>query len=313
LHGPTVSKFKEIANPIEFLAGLRTVPLLPIHEQIYQMSEFPPHKRFDCHMHTPLCGHAQGDPVEYVDAAARNSISLITFTCHIPMRENRFAQAGIRMHLDDLPRYRDMIEEARVHGASKGVEVLYGIEAEIHPDEEAMQEMQAFIESEPFDFVLGSLHHMLPAFRVWLESNGCTTDAEKIREYFKCLGQGAASGRYHSLSHPDVIRIYSTLESRFEPAEHEAEIKEFLDIVAENGVCLEINTSGLIKGDFVVHPDPLIMEWALARQIPFTIGSDSHTPDRVGMHFEEVIEEFRDLGLKELHYFRKGKRQSVGI
>jgi histidinol-phosphatase (PHP family) len=271
------------------------------------------HTRFDCHMHTPLCGHAVGDPTEYVDAAARNGISLITFTCHIPMREARFAQEGIRMHHDDIPRYRALIEEAREYGAAKGVEVLYGIEAEIHPDEAAMAEMQAFIESQPFDFVLGSLHHMLPAFREWMEENGCSTDAQKIREYFKCLGQGARSGRYHSLSHPDVIRIYSTLEGRFEPAEHEAAIKEFLDEVAAAGTCLEINTSGLIKGDYVVHPDPLIMEWALERNIPFTFGSDSHTPDRVGAHFDEVLEEYKEMGLTQLHYFRKGKRIAVDL
>ncbi|NDV60945.1 histidinol-phosphatase [Puniceicoccales bacterium CK1056] len=277
------------------------------------MPDLPNHKRFDCHMHTPLCGHAEGDTIEYVDAASENGISLITFTCHIPMREDRFAQEGIRMRLNDMPRYRKMVEEARVHGESKGVEVLYGIEAEIHPDEEAMVEMEALIQSEPFDFVLGSLHHMLPAFRDWLAANNCTSDAEKIREYFKCLGQGAASGRYHSLSHPDVIRVYSTLEGQFDPVAYEPEIQAFLDVVAQSDVCLEINTSGLIKGDFVVHPDPLIMQWALDRKIPFTIGSDSHTPARVGMHFEEVIEEYRELGLKELHYFRGGQRQTVGI
>lgn len=264
-------------------------------------------------MHTPLCGHAEGDPNEYVDAAAQNGISLITFTCHIPMREERFAQKGIRMHQSDVPRYRELVGEAREYGARKGVEVLYGIEAEIHPDEEAMAEMDAFIRSEPFDFVLGSLHHMLPAFREWLEARHCVTDEEKIREYFRCLGIGAASGRYHSLSHPDVIRIYSTLEGPFEPAAFEPEIKHFLDIVRANDVCLEINTSGLIKGDFVVHPDPLIMKWALERDIPFTIGSDSHTPERVGTPFEEVLGEFRELGLTELHYFRKGQRQVVAI
>lgn len=264
-------------------------------------------------MHTPLCGHAIGDPLEYVDAAARNGISLITFTCHIPMREARFSQAGIRMHHDDLPQYRALVDAAREYGAARGVEVLYGIEAEIHPDEAAMEEMTAFIQSQPFDFVLGSLHHMLPAFREWLAANGCSTDAQKIREYFKCLGQGARSGRYDSLSHPDVIRIYSTLAGRFDPAEHESAIKGCLDEIAAAGVCMEINTSGLIKGDYVVHPDPLIMEWALERGIPFTFGSDSHTPDRVGAHFDEVLEEFKEMGLGRLHYFRKGKRIAVDI
>lgn len=271
------------------------------------------HRKFDCHMHTPLCGHAIGDPEEYVDMAADRGISLITFTCHIPMREERFAQQGIRMSHDELPRYRDMVGQARKYGESLGVEVLYGIEAEVHPEEAPMQDMETLLANEPFDFVLGSLHHMLPAFREWLANNEYLTDAEKVAAYFQCLGEGARSGRYDSLSHPDVIRIYGSLEERFQPMEHEAVITEFLDTVADAGICLEINTSGLIKGDYVVHPDPIIMEWALQRDIPFTIGSDSHSPGMVGQFFGEVIPEFSKLGLRKLHYFKQRQRIAVDV
>lgn len=264
-------------------------------------------------MHTPLCGHAIGDPVEYVDAAADNGISLITFTCHVPMTVAGFAQEGIRMRIDQLGEYRDLVDAAREHGKDLGVEVLYGIEAEIHPDAAAMQEMDKVLQAEPFDFILGSLHHMLPSFREWMTDNGYHSDAEKVAAYFDCLGAGARSGRYHSLSHPDVIRIYGSLENRFEPLQHEAAITRFLDTVADAGICLEINTSGLIKGDYVVHPDPSIMAWALDRDIPFTIGSDSHSPQMVGQFFPEVLAEFRTMGLKRLHYFRQGKRVAVAI
>jgi histidinol-phosphatase (PHP family) len=277
------------------------------------MSQNILHHRFDCHMHTPLCGHAIGNPVDHVDAAAANGLTLITFTCHIPMREERFAQSGIRMAHADLPRYRAMIDEAREHGKTRGVEVLFGIEAEIHPDEDAMRHMEETLEAESFDFVLGSLHHMLPAFRQYLEENNWTRDADKIRAYFACLARGAASGRYHSLSHPDVIRIYGSLDGPFVPAEHKAVITDALDAIAAAGVCMEINTSGLIKGDFVVHPDPEIMEWALERKIPFTIGSDSHSPQMVGQFFDEVIPQFKEIGLTELNYFKQGRRQTVQI
>ncbi|MEX0331148.1 MAG: histidinol-phosphatase [Puniceicoccaceae bacterium] len=271
------------------------------------------HKRFDCHMHTPLCGHASGDPEEYVDAAAIRDIRLITFTCHIPMADAAFAQEGIRMTPNEISEYRRIINRARKYGESIGVEVLYGIEAEIHPDEAAMREMDKVLAAEPFDFVLGSLHHMLPAFRDWLAENQYETDAEKIAAYFHCLGEGARSGRYHSLSHPDVIRIYGSLARPFEPEKHEAVISSFLDIVADAGICLEINTSGLIKGDYVVHPDPCIMQWALERDIPFTIGSDSHAPRMVGQFFEEVIADFKPMGLRQLHYFRQGQRIAVPL
>ncbi len=278
-----------------------------------RMTNLENHKHFDCHMHTILCGHAFGSPQDYVEDAARQGISLITFTCHIPMREERFSQEGIRMHKRDLPLYREMITEARAHGEDLGVEVLYGIEAEVFPDPSSMEDMDEILHRESFDFVLGSLHHQLPAFRQWLAEKDYRKDSEKVAAYFDCLARGAASGRYHSLSHPDVIRIYGTLEEPFDPADHEPAIQDFLDRVADSGTCLEINTSGLSKGDFVVHPDPLILQWALERDIPFTIGSDSHAPQMVGQHFDAVLKEARKLGLDRLHYFREGQRVAVSL
>lgn len=91
--------------------------------------------RFDCHMHTPLCGHAHGRPVDYVRIAAEHSIDLITFTCHIPMSCDSFGGPGIRMNEDDLGEYFAITTEARKHGEKVGVEVLTGIEAEIFPDQ----------------------------------------------------------------------------------------------------------------------------------------------------------------------------------
>jgi histidinol-phosphatase (PHP family) len=82
-------------------------------------------------------------------------------------------------------------------------------------------------------------------------------------------------------------------------------------VVAASGTCLEINTSGLIKGDFIAHPDPLIMKWALDRGIAFTFGSDSHSPDRVGHWFDEAVAAFGPMGLDRLQYFRKREPRTL--
>lgn len=268
-------------------------------------------RSFDCHMHTPLCGHSFGEPEEYVDAAARRGIELLCFTCHIPMSVEGFGQEGTRMAMDELPLYRDKIAAAAAYGRERGVEVLCGIEAEIFPEEEPLEEMTTFLERESFDFVLGSLHHMLPLFRHWLYRNGHRDDRAIVAAYFRTLAGAAATGRYDSIAHPDVIRLYGTLGEPFDPAAHEEVIKEALDGIAETGVCLEINTSGRIKGDYIAHPDPLIMKWALERGIPFTLGSDSHTPERVGDGFREVLADARTLGLPALHYFRERRRHRL--
>lgn len=268
--------------------------------------------RFDCHMHTHLCGHAIGDPLEYVESAAKNGISLITFTCHTPMIGEDFAQTGIRMSPKLLEEYKRLIAQAAEHGQKIGVEVLMGIEGEVFPNEQDMENMLKLWGNTQFDFILGSLHHIVPAYRKWLIANNITERRAVIDTYFKHLAEGTKSGRYHSMSHPDVIRLYGTVEY-FKPEEHEPAIREFLQAAVDSDTCIEVNTSGLTKGDYVVHPDPLIMEWAAEMGVKLTIGSDSHAPDQVGQHFDEVLSLLAQKGFSHLHYFKQGKRISVPL
>jgi len=269
--------------------------------------------RFDCHMHTPLCGHAVGDPVEYVAVARQRGLGLITFSCHIPIDEPTFGGPGIRMRRDQLPAYLAMVAEARAYGEMIGVEVLTGIEAEVFPDHAVMKVIDEVLDAHPFDFVLGSLHHQLPAWRGWVAAKGIKGDAAIIRAYFAHLTLGAKSGRYHSIAHPDVIRLYGTLSGPFEPAAFEDEIRTFIQATIDADICMEINTSGMIKGDRVMHPDPLILKWALEMGAKFTIGSDSHAPEMVAQYFEPCIERAQSLGMRTLHYYRSGVRVPVAL
>ncbi|MGF1449161.1 MAG: histidinol-phosphatase [Opitutales bacterium] len=264
-------------------------------------------------MHTPLCGHAYGDPKQFVERAARRRLSLVTFTCHVPMNDPAaFGGPTIRMHRNQLDEYRSLIAAAAEHGKSLGVEVLCGLEAEIFPDPVLMAPMGEVLRSHPWDFVIGSLHHQLPIYRAWLRVRGYEQDREIIDTYFRHLAEAVPSKRYHTIGHPDVIRIYGTVE-HFNPADHEASIRAFLYALVENDVCMEVNTSGLIKGVYQVHPDPLILQWASKAGVKLTMGSDAHRPEQVGQRFEEVLELLRDTGFEHLHYFRGGLRQQVPI
>jgi histidinol-phosphatase (PHP family) len=257
-------------------------------------------------MHTYLCGHAMGEPSDYVRAAAARGIDLITFTCHVPMRdEDSFSGEGIRMRYDDLPRYRDLVAEAQAVGKAEGVEVLYGIEGEYFPEESMLTEQWQLLEQEPFDFVLCSLHHQLPIFREWfyrLES------AEAIAAaYFGLVAQAAKTGKYDSIAHPDLIRIYNTIPP-FAPESQEQAIREMLTAVVASDTCLEVNTSGLSKQIFELHPAPQILAWAAEAGVRLTLGSDSHRPEQVGQYFPEVLDLLIQLGFEKIHYYRGRKR-----
>ena len=91
--------------------------------------------------------------------------------------------------------------------------------------------------------------------------------------------------------------------------------KVFRDTKAlvEEDVCMEVNTSGLTKGAFEVHPDPLILDWASEVGVKLTIGSDSHQPNTVGRFFETVQPMLLEKGFKDLHYFRGRKRVRIDM
>jgi histidinol-phosphatase (PHP family) len=268
--------------------------------------------RVDSHMHTPLCGHAVGEPIEYATMAAERGLDLITITCHIPMRWEAFGQAGIRMPREELDDYVALVHRTAEQAAPLGVEVLCGIEAEVYPDEAELEPMDEILANYDFDFVLGSLHAQCRSYIEWLAKNKVKTDAMKIDSYFRHLKDGAQSGRYDSMSHPDVIRTYGVV-NHFNPAEHEEVIRDFLQAVVDEDMCMEVNTSGLTKGDFEVHPDPLILDWASEMGVKLTIGSDSHRPGSVGQFFDTIQPMLRDKGFKDLHYFRGRQRQRIDM
>lgn len=236
----------------------------------------------------------------------------MTVTCHIPMAAAAFGQAGIRMRREQLDSYVAMVTEAAGYAKDLGVEVLCGIEAEVFPDESELLAMDEILREYNFDFVLGSLHAHCASYLNWLRDHKVREDRMVIDCYFRQLRDGVQSGRYDSMSHPDVIRTYGVV-SRFEPSEHEEVIREFLAALVEEDVCMEVNTSGLNKGDYQVHPDPLILDWASQLGVKLTIGSDSHQPGTVGQHFDYILPLLYDKGFEHLHYFRARQRQVLDL
>lgn len=263
-------------------------------------------------MHTTLCGHAVGEPIEYAAMAAERGIDLITITCHIPMRWEAFGQAGIRMGYGQLDDYVSLVQGTAEQAKALGVEVLCGIEAEVYPDETELEPMDAILANYDFDFVLGSLHAQCRSYIDWLAKHKVKNDAMKIDSYFRHLRDGAQSGRYDSMSHPDVIRTYGVVQ-HFDPSQHEEVIRDFLQAVVDEDICMEVNTSGLTKGDFEVHPDPLILEWASEMDVKLTIGSDSHRPHSVGQFFDVIQPLLRDKGFSDLYYYRGRVRQRIDM
>ncbi|PIU39860.1 MAG: histidinol-phosphatase, partial [Candidatus Omnitrophica bacterium CG07_land_8_20_14_0_80_50_8] len=108
--------------------------------------------KVDYHNHTPLCGHAVGEPAEYVEQALKKGLSEIGFADHAPLVAHE--DARYTMGYSQLPLYHEMIR--RVQNQYKNLTIKLALEADFIPGFE--KKTQAILRAFPYDYVIGSVH-----------------------------------------------------------------------------------------------------------------------------------------------------------
>ncbi len=258
---------------------------------------------YESHSHTPLCKHAIGQPDEYAEVAQRRGLKGLIVTCHNPMPGG--FSARVRMAEDQFDEYVDLVATATEQFAGR-VDVRLGLEADYFEGMEAYLEKQ--LNSAEFHFVLGSVHPQIPEFRAryWQDDL-----VEVQRIYFRQLAQAAETGLFDSISHPDLIKNFTS--EAWRPERIMDDICRMLDRIADCGVAMELNTSGVMKTIPEMNPMPEMLREMAAREIPVTLGSDAHLPERVADGFETALELLRDCGFRHVSVFLDRRRQEVPI
>ncbi|MFC4775627.1 histidinol-phosphatase [Paenibacillus sp. GCM10023252] len=268
--------------------------------------------KFDLHTHHVRCGHADGDIEEYVLAAIDAGLGAIGISDHSPYfgSPDDQPQPGIAMARSDFANYVE--EVLRLKQKYEGrIEVLLGIESDFFPEyAEVYREAYAPV---PFDYIIGSVHLSggVSIFNRnrWKDLNEEQHLAHKL-EYYDLIKQSARSRMFDVLGHIDAMKGYYPAFSDI-PA-HSA-IDETLQVIAEEQIAIEINTSGKTKTVGGWYPSDEILERALHYGVAVTFGSDSHVPSRVGDDWELVRERLKEIGFKDWIYFRKRQRVVVAL
>lgn len=258
---------------------------------------------FDSHMHTPLCKHAEGHPVLYMEHGVAQGLAGIIMTCHSPM-PNGFS-ARVRMAPEQFNEYVSLVTEA-ADAAPEGFEVLLGLESDFFPGMEPW--LRELHERAPFHYILGSVHWHIAEYMdaFW---HGDPLAFQK--QYFEHLAESAETGLFDSLAHPDLVKNASPVDWRFDRIR--PFIEKALDRIAATGVAMEINTSGMNKSYPEMNPGPEMLAMMAERKIPVVIGSDSHTPTRVADGFVEALKVLEAAGYESVSLFRERQRRDLPI
>lgn len=248
---------------------------------------------YETHMHTPLCGHADGMPEEYARAAKARGLAGIIVTCHAPLPDGY--SPGVRMRREEWPVYVDMVAACREAFAGD-VDVRLGLESDFIPGLEPwLEELHV---REPLNYVLGSVHPQTPEYKDrYLENNWPAYH----EQYFTSLAEAAETGLFDCLSHPDLVKNQGSEE--WDLNARLPHILRCLDRIAATGIAMELNTSGLQKMIPEMNPAPRILQAMHERGIPVVVGADAHQPERVAANYKDALTLLADCGYTSVRLF----------
>lgn len=256
--------------------------------------------KVDYHMHTPLCGHAVGEPRQYVEQALKVGLSEIGFSDHAPLITG--PDPRYTMSYEELPTYLDMMNSLRRQYPNFTIKI--GIEADYVPGFE--NKTREILEGYPYDFVIGSIHFIDawafddPDQQVkWRDKDIDTV----YKDYYRLLRQSAQSKLYDIMGHVDLVKKFGHRPTQ----DLTEEIRQTAQVFKETGVVVEINTSGLRKPVKEIYPSLQVLKFYRQAGVPITFSSDSHDPGDVGRDYDKAVLLAREAGYKDYAVFQQRK------
>ena len=257
----------------------------------------------DLHTHHDRCGHAEGSLADVAGWAVDRGIRVLGVSDHAP----RFADPADqpRPHIQMARSHWDgyLREAASLREAFAGrLDLRVGVEADWLPGSEDVY--RRALDRPELDYVLGSVHEV-GAWQIYQPDTFVDADPDAFhRGYWRALGAAAGSGLFDVLAHLDAIRIMVPPATLDLTREREGA----LDAIADAGIAVEINGSGL-RRDGRLFPDDALLAGLVRRGVPISFGSDAHGARQLGLGWDAACATLSRLGVTKLITFERREPQ----
>ena len=269
----------------------------------------------DLHNHT-LASHGTADAATMLASGRAAGLRWFGLSEHAPLPPG-FHCALYTGDLNvEFPRYAAealRLREAAEKGA--GPRVLLGMELDWIPSR--LSSMRGLVAAWPFDYVLGSLHHLdgmsVGAVANWGPGVSREERFARFAAYFYEMASMAKSGLVQVASHPDFIKLraYADFRAWLALPESRAPLEAAVSALAETGTALEVSAAGLRQDFAEPYPAPPIMRLAAEARADICFGSDAHAPGDVARPFDRLADYARGFGYTESVIFLQRQRRRL--
>ncbi|MGN0729340.1 histidinol-phosphatase [Treponema sp.] len=273
------------------------------------------------HTHSTFCD-GKNTPEEIVAAALERNLDILGFSSHSMYPFSSGWHIPSNSHRD----YADEIQRLKKKYSGK-IKIYTGFEADYIPGICA-PDFESYREFDP-DFLIGSVH-FVPCREGFFEADGNPQDVRRaidcffggnvkkaVQEYFFLEREMLAKCYFTFLGHADLIRLQNLKGAPLfdeNASWYKKELKETARAAARAGVCVEVNTGGILRsGMKAPYPSPYFLSLLRELDVPVTINSDAHSAEGIDWWFEEAVEYIKKSGYTELSYYEDGLLKSQHI
>lgn len=265
----------------------------------------------DSHLHT-LYSHGTATVDEMVKKSIEKGLENIAFSEHFIY--DYFSEKGVPtvqggpVDGTSLKKFKQYCQD--VNKASKvyknKIQVRLGVEVDFIKRKE--KEIKKALESQDadFDFIMGAIHFIGKPLKYFPDY---AQESWLKDEYFDWLKDSVTSKLFDIIAHPQLIQYYLDIDDR----EYEPIFERLTDLLKTYEVAIEVNTDFLDSKKIKINPNLLMLKMCKRKNIALVLGSDAHSPEKIGKMFPEAIKILKNIGFEYLYYFEKRKKVSYSI
>lgn len=258
----------------------------------------------DFHVHSNFSEDGTISPETCIKRAIGLGLKAIAITDHMDFD---WPDPNYTFLIDDVQKYMDTLLQLKEK--YKGdIIIAAGIEIGLQP--QVLDRCQKLLESQPFDFVIGSVHIVGredPAFPKYYENK--TREQAYLNYYNETLKLIKQFSNFDVLGHLDYMRRYTPFPYDKSDAEIGLPIiEEILTTLITSNRGIEYNTSAYrhVSNTGLPHPNILKLYHQLGGKI-LTTGSDGHREEHITYEFDRAYEEIQNQGFEYVTIFQNRK------
>lgn len=273
--------------------------------------------RINYHLHNQYSSDGRGTTEEVCESAIESGFQEICLTNHAEVLDSDTSDWVVDL-VEARERFEQLQQEIEIlQPTYPELRILLGVEVEFRP--EWVESLDALIGSVDFDLVLGSVH-VVDGHQI----SGGVNIGSYFREhdelaayerYFEVVEEMVEWGAFDVVSHLDLVKRFAVKHfGPFNPRPLESRIRPLLREIAERGLGIEVNTSGVVQAPGEPYPCLEVLRWAKEAGIAtVTIGTDSHVPPSIDQGWDIGDRLLRQAGFTELTLFSHRVRTNVPL